>query len=90
MVCGRGVSLTISFIRYDFSFKYDRFVNILQHLTGCMLITSKWVLSCTVKSGLFVTQGTKKSDKYAAVTDKPNTNIMYSNGRAISSGFKMR
>ena len=33
-------------------------------------------------------KGPKKPDEYAGVTNKPNTNTMYLNGRAISREFK--
>ena len=35
-------------------------------------------------------KGQKKSDEYSGVTNKPNTNIIHLNGRAISRDLKMR
>ena len=33
-------------------------------------------------------QGIEKSNEHAGVTNKPNANIMHSNGRPISRGFE--
>ena len=47
----------------------------------------KLAIVSTVESGLVTPRDRKKSDEYAGVTNKPNYNMMYLYGKAISRGF---